>query len=419
MLSRQVPVMLPTKPLQEPHSAFLLISFAPILFLLLSYTVYRSLRHAFSTPWSTKGTQSYSSSFKNKTALSAARYILDNSTLASRASSNIILSHVFRLHNPFVSSSPDLQSAYRRTLSSHFRTTSWPKVARAAAEAISSHLEEVQPNTQGVALRAMCREVTLAAVLSALLDVREIESTTLQSIGREIHQLWVAQKKFNKPETICPTTHARAESLISTLRDTVSRTGSTPPLIQKLLEASNQGDEEFNTLNILIPSFETMWRVVLYTLLSCLPPSRQHYMNIIRDSSPGSTPSRAASAIVEETLRLYPPTRRVRREGFPAVDLEALQRDKDVWGEDAEDFRPERFISGFMGSEKDSWLPFSTGPMQCPAAGGYAIRMVVVIASEISRSLTSVTDWGGLDQLGSILINGRDEYEGVRVQMGV
>lgn len=40
-----------------------------------------------------------------------------------------------------------------------------------------------------------------------------------------------------------------------------------------------------------------------------------------------------------------------------------MQRDKDLWGEDAEDFRPERWEN-----MKPGWhyIPFSGGPRVCP-----------------------------------------------------
>ena len=69
--------------------------------------------------------------------------------------------------------------------------------------------------------------------------------------------------------------------------------------------------------------------------------------------------------LVNETLRLYPPTKRVYREYRTpgnkqsenlAADIEACHRDTGVWGEDAHDFRPGRWAD--IGKEaREAFLP--------------------------------------------------------------
>ena len=46
-----------------------------------------------------------------------------------------------------------------------------------------------------------------------------------------------------------------------------------------------------------------------------------------------------------------------------SVNFAAMQRDKDIWGEDAEDFRPERWERMKLGWH---YIPFSGGPRICP-----------------------------------------------------
>lgn len=52
--------------------------------------------------------------------------------------------------------------------------------------------------------------------------------------------------------------------------------------------------------------------------------------------------------IVDEALRLYPPTRRIYRSLHNgceiAVDVEFLHRDQKTWGEDAGVFDPKRWL---------------------------------------------------------------------------
>ena len=83
-------------------------------------------------------------------------------------------------------------------------------------------------------------------------------------------------------------------------------------------------------------------------------------------------------AVFKEALRLYPPapmTLRVAGEdcvigGYPVpkgtwlqVDTRTIQRDPEVWGPDAAEFRPERWLDGSAAS--DHWLVFGGGTLLC------------------------------------------------------
>ena len=46
-----------------------------------------------------------------------------------------------------------------------------------------------------------------------------------------------------------------------------------------------------------------------------------------------------------------------------SVNFGAMQRDRDIWGEDAEEFRPERWENVKLGWH---YIPFSGGPRVCP-----------------------------------------------------
>lgn len=54
----------------------------------------------------------------------------------------------------------------------------------------------------------------------------------------------------------------------------------------------------------------------------------------------------------------------VRRGTTVSMNTHVLHRDKDLWGEDADEFRPERWETARPGW---SYLPFSGGPRICPA----------------------------------------------------
>lgn len=86
--------------------------------------------------------------------------------------------------------------------------------------------------------------------------------------------------------------------------------------------------------------------------------------------------------ILYEVLRMYPPAPLVPRMVFkdtklgelslPAGTLLSFQpivihHDKELWGEDAEEFRPERFSEGISKATNgnSAFFPFSWGPRIC------------------------------------------------------
>ncbi|XP_028793575.1 cytochrome P450 714C2-like [Neltuma alba] len=88
------------------------------------------------------------------------------------------------------------------------------------------------------------------------------------------------------------------------------------------------------------------------------------------------------SMVIQETLRLYGPGIRVSREAFEEVKvgdmvvpkgtyvsvfISAIHREKEMWGEDADEFKPERFERGVSEACKypQAYLPFGLGNRIC------------------------------------------------------
>lgn len=81
--------------------------------------------------------------------------------------------------------------------------------------------------------------------------------------------------------------------------------------------------------------------------------------------------------IFNEILRLYP----------PVVALLSLHRDKDFWGDDALEFKPERFENGISKASNipGVYCPFSGGPRICIGMNYTMVEAKVVMAAILQR----------------------------------
>ncbi|KAF0906916.1 hypothetical protein E2562_013300 [Oryza meyeriana var. granulata] len=103
-----------------------------------------------------------------------------------------------------------------------------------------------------------------------------------------------------------------------------------------------------------------------------------------------------------ETLRLYGPVMLIKRragadlelggikvpEGtIMTIPITMLHRDKEVWGEDADELRPERFENGVLKATKhpNAFLSFSSGPRSCIGQNFAMIEAKAVIAMILQR----------------------------------
>ncbi|KAL0311340.1 UNVERIFIED_CONTAM: 11-oxo-beta-amyrin 30-oxidase [Sesamum angustifolium] len=99
--------------------------------------------------------------------------------------------------------------------------------------------------------------------------------------------------------------------------------------------------------------------------------------------SPGiTTLDMQVTMIFQEVLRLYPPAPLIIRAPTKTVKLGStiipvgvqltlliglLHHDPNIWGNDAKEFKPERFSEGISSATKaqNSFIPFSSGPRVC------------------------------------------------------
>ncbi|PYH47129.1 uncharacterized protein BP01DRAFT_364139 [Aspergillus saccharolyticus JOP 1030-1] len=373
--------------------------------------------------------------------------MLRRSTLATRLArpGAPIMKRLFSVSNPFVCDSAAVQSSYRQAVYKAIAQVddrAWVAVARTVARAAKPLLcRRSWPNgtdTITADLRHMSLNTSLAAVLKTFFDIDDVPHEQLSWIAYEIHHVMHHGKLFlltgasvhEIPEDLL----RRVDALIQTLQNLFTEHQVSTELAQTILYSVSGSPDDFNPLNLLIPAFEAPWRANLYTILSVLQPgpSSPDYLLALRGCPAAHPLPPLAQAIAYESLRLYPPVRRVSR--IPRfVDIEAIQRDPVHWGSTAQRFDSSRFLkadgkhvrSSLVGSQQFAWIPFAAGAMKCPSSRVFSARMIVVVVGEILRHLfpgdsppdweMTGEEWDAAARRGDVLRSGRNEYNGVNV----
>ncbi|KAL1839808.1 hypothetical protein VTJ49DRAFT_1087 [Mycothermus thermophilus] len=306
-----------------------------------------------------------------------------------------------------------------------------------------------------VRLPELARCVVLAVVLhdSFGLDAARIPWDYLMVITREINEQWLRSKR-------APHKVVKSELLNATIRRLgvirgVAVTSSSSGL------GHDGGDDNREkilspeeALGLLMPQYETLWRVVLLTFVTAFHYQPEAYRDAKRRMAdvPGclGDPQREGEALklAKEGLRLYPSNKHLYRsstailptseaaqspvtaEKTPyspeptrtlSADISTLHRHPSIWGADALAFRPSRFDDAALTPlQRAAYVPFSLGKHQCPAKrGAFGERMIVTLVAALGRCLDS--DRGHVDfgrqvpdmfwRPGEGLPTGRDEME--------
>lgn len=109
--------------------------------------------------------------------------------------------------------------------------------------------------------------------------------------------------------------------------------------------------------------------------------------------------------VINESLRLYPPATVLPRMAFEDIkvgDLEipkglsiwipvlAIHHSDELWGKDANEFKPERFTSKpFSGGR---FIPFATGPRNCIGQGFALMEAKIILAMFLSKFSFTISD---------------------------
>lgn len=207
--------------------------------------------------------------------------------------------------------------------------------------------------------------------------------------------------------------------------------------LRTLLPGHNDNSDRTNPLNLIIPAYETMWRVALRCFME-IRLRHPQYRSVFDDflASPDSSEfirrrdefdGVSAADIVNETLRLYPPMKNIRRAvprelgRVEGANIECLQQNSAFWGADASSFRPARWAE--MKGKGTSWTeimkhfaPFGMGPFKCPAGvlqPAFAQRMIGLVVGALDAAFRERGEWvaDGAGDLEKLLVNDRIAYD--------
>lgn len=375
------------------------------------------------------------------------------SLLKSRAEPNQRLRSVFNIDNAFTSSDTLFVERFVREARQRIKlrpdewlnlslmlldiSRKWISIGFNTESRKSWPMDSVPSNQPGslcsdkLDITSLVQVLTLKATLATVLK-REAKDCPndfeMLHLAQQINKGWIQSKKD---------TWACDDS-------TGNNFEHNDPLKTSLKALFPQVDHERNPLNFLLPSFETMWRVVLRTLLELkFQSGRDHaawakaIKTFCREATKAEferrptlrggltttavingdiqlkrpvTPS--AKDIVMEALRLYPPTRRIYRghgwDDAPvsygpgqfcdvdapsrtssktiAADIEACHLRTDIWGPDAAKFDPGRWMN-ITPAQRCAFLPFGYGVCECPAKSVFGPWMIAILVGALLSAL--------------------------------
>ncbi|KAI6116165.1 hypothetical protein F5141DRAFT_1101517 [Pisolithus sp. B1] len=189
-----------------------------------------------------------------------------------------------------------------------------------------------------------------------------------------------------------------------------------------------------NPLDLIIPTYETMWRVVAVTVAHVCCHDGDNLLDIVFRFADHPTEEQfqffreesmepSMKMIIMETLRLHPPTKRISRVGanlgwkrffkptLEVADIQAVHQSPQ-YGHNPAKFDPMRFHPS-RGLEQPELFPFGYGRLSCPAALWAPVGAALIVA-KVAQQLKGGTyrliagprigdreGWGGWEVINS------------------
>ena len=226
---------------------------------------------------------------------------------------------------------------------------------------------------------------------------------------------WVPRPARMRPDPSLADLKTRADETVAARRARRGNRGSdTPDLLDLLLRAEGQGEEHLagddvrdNLLAFIVAGHETTALTLAWALyLLGFDPGAQERARDEARSVLGDRVAEPADlerlpfirAVIDETLRLYPPAAFLSREArevdylagaevLPgdtvSVPVYAVHRHRELW-ERPDAFDPARFDGG-VPVERYAYLPFGDGPRICIGARFAIQEAMIILATLLAR----------------------------------
>ncbi|KAH0261127.1 hypothetical protein KCU91_g14208, partial [Aureobasidium melanogenum] len=285
------------------------------------------------------------------------------SALEARTRPNQRLKLAFGIDSCFTSSDErsckNLSASVERLL--YVAEKDWVNFATTARETAKEALDSGNEDT--ASLFGVVQLLTLETMMRVLWPERDPKQTTNEQIATLAHEVnlqWLRSK-----ECINSDNPSWLFDQQTSLKDAV----------KAVFPNWNEEKSMKNPCNLILRGYETMWRVVLRCFVEvkarnhdhagywgdvlqnfCEEPTRRQ----LEAQAPQPGPKVAAIHVAKEALRLYPPTRRIYREHRDfsnqktnvSADVEAMQRDSDVWKDQPNIFSPTIWIGKEEGYDE-------------------------------------------------------------------
>ncbi|OAX35863.1 hypothetical protein K503DRAFT_793670 [Rhizopogon vinicolor AM-OR11-026] len=307
--------------------------------------------------------------------------------LRARATPNQRLVKALGISSTFVSDDPNVHDSFTREAKGLITPVSangdgWSRFVDVVDTCVNRFL-----NTESLDYATFVQSVTLSVVLTGLLgaDVEALDPADVAFVTKAINDRW-AQSKTN---------NALPAEMLDHINDHITR----------------WVPDRVNPLNLIIPAYETMWRVAAIAVAYSNrdPLLRDAFISYNENpsdyqfrafTSEGAEAQPSVEAIVSEVLRLYPPTRHIsrsvdvpwwKRPFVPSVEVAGIEeiQKSALYGRNPNSFNPMRFHESYSGPRRDHLYAFGYGKLRCVAAS-WAPSAAAVITAKIVATLDGV-----------------------------
>ncbi|EED22477.1 conserved hypothetical protein [Talaromyces stipitatus ATCC 10500] len=303
----------------------------------------------------------------------------------------------FRIQNAFTSDNKSYVEEFVKISRNLINISSdnWEIIVSATQDAVRRWKSDAQgacESRREVELVPMVQSITLNAVLTAFFFLRKKVTTndvtfkSLSNLAEAINETWIMSKK---EDTFIP--FEQNDKLRSALIE--------------VLPDGNISDPCENPLNLILPGFETMWRVVLRGFLEVAYKAGKEHPNW-REALIGYSEKPTA----EQFKRASSPDGAAWKEAnFPepkiiAADVEACHLSTSIWGKTAGKFDPLRWQK-LTKEQEEAFLAFGSKPFECPAKPVFGPRLVGVLVGTLLDAFphhwTLVSAYGDAVEFGT------------------